>query len=168
MQMLGMSLQARYFEALDLPAQLPEDGYQGEYLIEVAQKLVAEHGDALLDESWEVFKNKAETAIFAWIERSLARINIRFDKFFNENSVYEDGSVWKTLERLEQRGHVYRAVHREGASDEEKAKTPPDAKEAVWFRSTTLQLKSECFTATCCVIHWSKDCVDRPQTRRPC
>ncbi len=137
MQMLGLSLQARYRAALGLPAEFPPEGYKGEYLIEVAQKLVAEHGDTLRDEPWEVFKDKAEAAIFEWIERSLARINIHFDVFFNENSVYEDGSVWKTLEILEKRGYVYHAVHREGASDEEKAKVPADAHEAVWFRSTT-------------------------------
>jgi arginyl-tRNA synthetase len=137
MQMLGTSLQARYREALGLPAAFPPEGYKGEYLIEVAQKLVADHGDTLKDESWEVFKDKAETAIFEWIERSLERVNIHFDVFFNENSLYEDGSVWKTLDILEQLGHVYRSVYREGASDEEKAKVAADAGEAVWFRSTT-------------------------------
>jgi arginyl-tRNA synthetase len=137
MQMLGLSLRARYREALGLPADFPPEGYKGEYLIEVAQKLVADHEDALKDESWEVFKDRAEAAIFEWIERSLARVNIRFDVFFNENSLYQDDSVWKTLEILERRGHVYRAVQREGASDEEKAKAPADAGEAVWFRSTT-------------------------------
>ncbi len=137
MQMLGLSLQARYREALGLPATLPEEGYKGEYLIGVAQRLVAEHGSALQDAPWETFKEKAEAAIFEWIERSLARINIHFDVFFNENSVYTDGSVWKTLELLESRGHIYRAVVREGASAEDQAKVGPDAKEAVWFRSTT-------------------------------
>jgi arginyl-tRNA synthetase len=138
MQMLGLSLQARYREALGLPAAFPPEGYKGNYLIEVARNLVTEHGDTLKDEAWEVFKDKAEAAIFAWIERSLARINIHFDAFFNENSVYEDGSVWKTLEALEKHGYVYHAVFREGASDEEKAKVPADAQEAIWFRSTTL------------------------------
>jgi arginyl-tRNA synthetase len=137
MQMLGLSLQARYRAALGLPAVLPPEGYKGDYLIEVAQKLVAAHGETLKDEAWNVFKDKAEAAIFEWIERSLARVNIRFNVFFNENSLYEDGSVWKALDILEKRGHVYRAVQREGASDEEKAKVPADAGEAVWFRSTT-------------------------------
>jgi arginyl-tRNA synthetase len=137
MQILGLSLQARYREALGLPAEFPPEGYKGDYLIEVAQKLVAEHGGSFKDESWEFFKDKAEAAIFEWIERSLARVNIRFDAFFNENSLYQDGSVWAALDLLDARGHVYRAVSREGASEEEKAKIPPDAQDAVWFRSTT-------------------------------
>ncbi|MBN1681168.1 MAG: arginine--tRNA ligase [Anaerolineae bacterium] len=138
MQLLGRSLLARYREKLGLPFELPEEGYQGDYLADIAADLVAAHGDSLQDEPWERFKDEAEKAIFAWIERSLARVNIRFDAFFNENSVYEDNSVWDTLEELEQNGYVYRAVVREGASDEERAKLPADAQNAIWFRSTQL------------------------------
>lgn len=138
MQLLGQSLQARYRQALGLPADFPPEGYQGEYLATIAQELIAQHGDALRDEPWQRFKDEAEAAIFKWIERSLARVNIRFDVFFNENSLYEDGSVWKVLDLLEARGYVYHAVTREGAGEEERAKVPPDAKDAIWFRSTRL------------------------------
>jgi arginyl-tRNA synthetase len=137
MQLLGESLRIRYLQALGQEIALPTDGYQGDYLLDIARGLVEKHGDSLKDEPWEFFKDRAEAAMFAWIERSLARINITFDSFFNENSTYEDGSVWRTLDTLEARGHVYRAVAREGASAEELAKLPPDAKAAVWFRSTT-------------------------------
>lgn len=137
MQLLGRSLQARYLEALGLPAGVPEEGYQGDYLISVAKTLVDKYGASLKDDSWERFKDEAESAIFRWIEESLARINISFNVFFNENSVYEDGSVWRVLEQLETSGHIYRAVVREGASDEERAKLPPDAEPATWFRATT-------------------------------
>jgi arginyl-tRNA synthetase len=138
MQLLGRSLQARYSQALGLPAGLPEEGYQGDYLITVADRLVEKYGDALVNESWERFKDEAEAAMFEWIRQSLARINIRFDAFFNENSVYEDGSVWRTLEQLEARGYVYRAVTREGAGDDERARLKENDQEAVWFRSTAL------------------------------
>ncbi len=137
MRVLGQSLRARYLQALGESEPLPEDGYQGEYLVEVARRLVGTYGDSLRDADWERFKAEAEKAMFAWITESLARINIHFDVFFNENSLYEDGSVWRTLEALEARGHVYRAITREGASPEERAKLPADAKPAVWFRSTT-------------------------------
>lgn len=138
MQLLGLSLQARYREALGLPSEFPAEGYQGDYLATIAQDLIEQHGDALRDEPWQRFKDEAEKAIFKWIEASLAKVNIHFDVFFNENSLYEDGSVWDVLKRLEGQGYVYRAVTREGASDEERAKAPPDAQEAVWFRSTEL------------------------------
>jgi arginyl-tRNA synthetase len=136
MRMLGISLQARYREALGLPFEIPEDGYQGDYLVAVARDLVEKYGAGLENESSDRFKAEAETAIFEWIKDSLGRINIRFDGFFNENSLYEDGSVWRTLEELEKRGYIYRAVYRDGADEEERAKLPPDAQPATWFRST--------------------------------
>ena len=137
MQKLGQSLKARYLEALGEPLALPEEGYQGEYLQDIARELVAEHGAALRDEDWQHFKEEAEASIFAWARRSLGAVHIAFDAFFNEHSLYEDGSVWRTLELLEERGHVYRALLREGASEEERAKLPTDATEATWFRATT-------------------------------
>jgi arginyl-tRNA synthetase len=138
MQLLGLSLQARYREALGLPSQFPAEGYLGDYLTSIAQDLVEKYGDTLQDEPWERFKDEAEKAIFEWIESSLAKVGIRFDVFFNENSLYEDGSVWDVLKRLEANGYVYRAVTREGASEEERAKVPDNAQEAVWFRTTQL------------------------------
>ena len=137
MRILGQSLQARYLQALGQDVPLPDDGYQGDYMIDIARTLVERHGDTLKDAPWERFKSEAEAAMFAWITRSLGRINIRFDEFFNENSLYEDRSVWKALEILENNGHVYRAVTREGADESERAKYPADAQEAVWFRSTS-------------------------------
>ncbi len=136
MRILGQSLQARYLQALGIDAALPEDGYQGEYLVQVAQQLAEQHGDALKDAPWERFKAEAERAMFAWIAASLQRINITFDVHFNENTLYEDGSVWKTLDALREAGAVYEAVTREGASDAERARLPADARPAVWFRST--------------------------------
>jgi arginyl-tRNA synthetase len=143
MQLLGQSLQARYRQEIGLNAVLPEEGYQGDYLIGMARDLVNQYGHDLANESWERFKQEAEKAMFAWIERSLARINIRFDHFFNENSVYENGKVWDVLKQLEANGYAYRAVNREGAPPDEIAKTPANAKEAVWFRSTQLGDKED-------------------------
>lgn len=137
MRILGQSLQARYLQAIGQDAELPEDGYQGDYMIDIAQDLVKEYGDSLQAEEWERFKVEAEKAMFKWIERSLAELSIRFDVHFNENSLYDDGSVWETLDKLRERGHVYQALHRENATDEEIAKLPADAKPADWFRSTT-------------------------------
>ncbi|MBN1562507.1 MAG: arginine--tRNA ligase, partial [Anaerolineae bacterium] len=87
MRILGQSLQARYRQALGDQAELPEDGYQGEYMLDIAQDLVTEYGDSLAGESWERFKVEAEKAMFKWIDESLAQINIKFDVYFNENSL---------------------------------------------------------------------------------
>ncbi len=135
MQMLGLSLQAHYRHALGLPADFPEEGYVGDYLVTVAHDLVEKYGASLQDETWERFKIEGEAAMFEWIKRSLARIDIRFDHFFNEDSLYTDGRVWRTLEQLEKNGAAYRAVIYEGASDAKRARLPENPQEAVWFRS---------------------------------
>ncbi len=137
MRVLGQSLQARYLQALGEDAALPEDGYQGEYMFNIAQSLVDEYGDSLRTEDWERFKAEAEKAMFKWIDESLARISIKFDAYFNENSLYEDGSVWTTLDALKARGHAYESITREGAGEDERLKYGPDAKNATWFRSTS-------------------------------
>jgi arginyl-tRNA synthetase len=137
MRVLGQSLKARYLQALGDAADLPKDGYQGEYLAQVGRDLAEAYGDSLRGEDWERFKAEAEKAMFKWIDESLARIQIRFDVYFNENSLYEDGSVWETLDALTKRGHVYKAITREGASADERARYGPDAEKATWFRSTT-------------------------------
>ncbi|MFO7619044.1 MAG: hypothetical protein R6W91_05255 [Thermoplasmata archaeon] len=62
MRILGQSLQARYLQALGLPVELPAEGYQGDYLVDVARQLAETHGNALRDEPWERFKLEAERA----------------------------------------------------------------------------------------------------------
>ncbi|MBE0691040.1 MAG: arginine--tRNA ligase, partial [Anaerolineae bacterium] len=105
------------------------------YLVDFANDLVKDRGDALADADWQPFKDYAEKRMFDWIKNSLARIQIRHDVFFNENSLYESGALWKVLEELDERGYVYKAVLPEDADPEDTAEN--DGKgEAIWFRST--------------------------------
>ncbi|NJL93967.1 MAG: arginine--tRNA ligase [Anaerolineae bacterium] len=139
MELLGRSLQARYLQTVGYAADLPEGGYQGEYLIEIARQLAADVGDGWQEKPWQVFKEQAEAAIFDLIRVTLGRIRIRFDNFFNEVWVYSDKSVWKTLERLREAGYVYEALWRAGATTEEIDKAEREGKQpATWFRSTQL------------------------------
>ena len=137
MRNLGNSLRIRYLQALGRPVDVPEDDsfYQGEYLLEFADDLVKERGDALADADWQPFKEYAEKRMFEWIKTSLGRIRIAHDHFFNENSLYESGAIWEVLEELEQRGYVYKAALPENADAEARAEAG-DKGEAVWFRST--------------------------------
>ncbi len=136
---LGNSLRLRYLEALGKPVSLPPQSdtsfYRGEYLIDFAKELVAEHGESLADETdWQPFKAFAERKMFEMIRATLRRVNIEHDIFFNENSLYDDGSVWRTLEALEKAGYIYESATRAGDEDE----TPDQAPKAPakWFRST--------------------------------
>jgi arginyl-tRNA synthetase len=138
MRNLGNSLRLRYLEALGRRVEFPDDGtfYQGDYLIDFARELVEEHGDAWADLDWQPFKEYVEAKMFELIRASLARIQIRHDTFFNENSLYESGVVWEILEALEERGHVYTASVPETATPEEREEAGGKG-EATWFRSTT-------------------------------
>ncbi len=117
MRILGESLRARYRELLGLPTEFPDGGYQGDYLRDIAAQLFEERGRELVDASWEPFKDYAEARIFEMIRAALARVNIVFDSFFNENWVYEDGSVWRVVEMLRERDLVYEALAPEQDED---------------------------------------------------
>lgn len=138
---LGNSLRLRYLQALGLPVTIPDPEdmsfYRGDYLIDFARDLVNEQGDALANADWQPFKAYAERRMFDWIRATLARVNIRHDIFFNENTLYDTGAVWKTLDALQARGYVYRSPLAESASEEERRDAGGKG-EAVWFRSTAL------------------------------
>ena len=107
MRDLGVSLRLRYLQALGQEVEFPENLYQGDYLVDLARQLAAERGADLAGEGWETFKDFAEAAMFESIQKTLRRLNITMDVYFNENSLYEDGSVWEVLEILRQRGFIY-------------------------------------------------------------
>ncbi len=141
MRKLGESLRIRYLEALGVPVELPSeddaDFYQGAYLIDFAQDLKKEVGDAWQGSDWSQFKEYAEKRIFEWIRTTLARVNIQHDIFFNENTLYDTNAVERTLERLREGGDIYVATVREQESDEVKALNA-HLQPATWFRSTRL------------------------------
>lgn len=108
MRVLGESTRARYLELLGEKFEFPEDGYQGEYIIDIARSLVDEHGDALKNHvEVKPFKEQAEKAIFKDISRTLERMGIVFDNYFNEHSLYEDGHIDDVVAELRAKGYVY-------------------------------------------------------------
>lgn len=108
MRVLGESVRARYLELLGRERTFPEDGYQGEYIYDIARELIDEAGDALADVAEdEPFKEKAEQLIFKDISATLARMSIIFDNYYNEQSLYREGHVGAVVEELTQKGLVY-------------------------------------------------------------
>ncbi len=142
MRNLGNSLRIRYIEELGFPVEKDDTFYQGEYLKEFARQLIAEVGDTWVEQDWSPFKEYAEKKMFAVIQATLSRVDIHHDVFFNENSLYESGVIWKVLEALDQRGYVYKAQEWEGASQEEKVKAA-DKELATWFRCTPFGLDKD-------------------------
>lgn len=108
MRLLGQSVQARYHEELGLNFEFPEDGYEGAYIRDIAKNLVREKGDTLLAEDGEeVFKKVAEEAIFKDIQKTLKRMNIEMDSFFNEYTLYEDGSIDRVIDIFRNKDLAY-------------------------------------------------------------
>lgn len=122
MNLLGMSLWVRYCGLFDQKKPLPEDGYQGLYLVDVARKLVREKGGSLLEESGprgvEICRKFAAEEIMKGILEDLASIKVSFDSYFKETALYERKLVDEALNFLTDHGCLY---EKDGA---------------LWFRST--------------------------------
>ncbi len=108
MRVLGDSVRLRYKEILGEKIDFPDDHYQGEYIREIAQHLYDELGSSLADVPAEgIFKDRAEKEIFEDIKKSLGRLGIAFDVFYNENSLYETGKIKEVIAALDKAGLTY-------------------------------------------------------------
>lgn len=105
--LLGESVQVRYLQLIGEDAELGPDHYQGDYIIDIAQKIKDEHGDGWKDAEVQSFTDTAVATISQWQKESLASIRIIFDVYYREQSLYESGRVWEALETLQERGYVY-------------------------------------------------------------
>jgi arginyl-tRNA synthetase len=114
MQILGESVRYRYMERCGRDIVFPESHYQGEYIREIAEILFLEHESSLIDsDDLSIFKDTAESIIFSSIKKTLARIDIRHDSFFNEHTLYIAEGNGKSandrvLELLESKGFIDR------------------------------------------------------------
>jgi arginyl-tRNA synthetase len=84
----------------------PEDGYAGEYVTELAERLGAEDVDP---SDLETLRGRGVELMLDGMRETLARFGVSFDNFFSERSLYEKGEVDTALADLEQRGHTYRS-----------------------------------------------------------
>lgn len=108
MRVLGESVKYRYLELTGNGVEFPEDHYQGEYIKDIAKGLFEQYGDKLINEPGDgLFRETAEKEIFKDIENTLARLNIKFQNYFNENSLYEDGKIKELLKIFSQRNLSY-------------------------------------------------------------
>ncbi|MCX7763159.1 MAG: arginine--tRNA ligase, partial [Candidatus Kryptonium sp.] len=107
MKILADSVRLRYLELLGEKIEYPQEYYQGDYIKDIAQMLLDEYGDSLKNESdLKIFKEKAEAVIFDDIKKTLKRLGIEFDVFYNEDWLYEK-KIWDVVAELEKLGYVY-------------------------------------------------------------
>jgi arginyl-tRNA synthetase len=89
---------------------VPEDGYHGDYVADVAKQVVAANPGVLElpdDEALAVFTASGEEQMLDGLRESLARFRVAFDVWFSERSMHESGKVDAALDRLREQGHVY-------------------------------------------------------------
>ena len=101
-KLLGESLKARYFQLKGIDYPLPEDGYVGEYLIEIARRIKN------VDENDEnFFTNFAYTEILNDIKNDLENFGVSFDSWVRESEFIEKKEVEKVIEFLKEKGLIY-------------------------------------------------------------
>jgi len=114
--MLGLSVVYRYYELLgkeeeNIKKVFEEEGYKGKYVIRLAKDLKAFYGEKLLhmpiEEAINIAKEYAYKRLLEDIKETLDSMDVAFDVWFSERSLYEKGVVEEAIRELERRGYVY-------------------------------------------------------------
>jgi arginyl-tRNA synthetase len=120
----GRSLYARYRQCLDKEADMPPDGYYGNYMIGLAEDIVREQGDRFLSlPEGEAASQLAKVGIVRMLQRikqDLELLNVVFDTWFSEKSLYEGEQYDEVMELLQSGGYMAKREN------------------AVWFESSAL------------------------------
>lgn len=118
MQKLGASFKARCLQKLGQSVDMPEDGYRGDYLIELAKECAEEYGNDLLQKDDTFFSTYAKDKMLARIKKRLQDYGITFDTWFSEKTLHDSGAINQAIEILQQNGCLY------------------EKNGALWFKST--------------------------------
>jgi arginyl-tRNA synthetase len=122
MDRFGASVEARYLQAIGRDAEVPEDGYHGDYVADIARRILEDHGPGLADlpgeERFLKMREYGAGIAMGWIRETLARFGVGFDTYMHEASLSELGEIDEAIRRLREAGAI------------------DDRDGAVWFRST--------------------------------
>jgi arginyl-tRNA synthetase len=91
---------------------LPDDGYSGEYIGEIAETVLTDHPGVLGKpdiDALETFRSEGVALMFDEIKTSLADFGVHFDVYFAEQGLHDRGDLGAAMARLSQLGHVYEA-----------------------------------------------------------
>ena len=108
---LALSLYARYQQAFGKEVTMPEDGYHGKDIIDIANKIKEIEGDKYLglpeDKAIAYFRAKGTEYELQKIKDILNEFRVSFDVWFSETSLYEENKVVPTIEKLKEAGYTY-------------------------------------------------------------
>ncbi|MDH4367769.1 MAG: arginine--tRNA ligase, partial [Dehalococcoidia bacterium] len=118
------SLYARYQQCLSKEAAVPPDGYHGNYIIDLANEIIQEQGDRFLSlPNGEAVSQLAEVGVakmLQTIKHDLKLLDVVFDVWFSERSLYRGGQYDRAMELLQSAGYVVQKAN------------------ATWFESSSL------------------------------
>ena len=121
MDLFGQSVSAKYCELLGQSVVYPEAGYRGQYITDIAQSIINEHGDKYLSFSLEEREKGLSTLgakqVLEEMKKVLSKLGVQFDSWFSETTLHDSGAVRQTIDALKAADFTY-----------EKEK-------AVWFKS---------------------------------
>ena len=124
MEAFYRSVWTRYRQALGRDAEMPENGYQGEYIADIATEIIASDGDGYLEKSdaaaMREIGNVAREKMVALIRDDLDAIGVEFDNWFSERRLFTDQDYDRAMARLREEGHL------------------SELNGALWFMSSTL------------------------------
>ena len=108
---LGRSLYARYVQCFDEGATFPDEGYPGEYLIDIARAIAEREGNRWTtapEEQWlPYFSEVGRDALVRQQQATVERFGVHFDLWQSERELHESGRVAAGIRRLQERGTTY-------------------------------------------------------------
>jgi arginyl-tRNA synthetase len=104
---LAKSTQARVRELVGHPLEIPEGGYHGAYIAEIAERYVQQHPEDRDGNDLDALRQFAVAALRHEQDLDLQAFGVKFDTYYLESSLYTDGRVEQTVEALKASGHTY-------------------------------------------------------------
>ncbi|WP_027364422.1 arginine--tRNA ligase [Desulfotruncus alcoholivorax] len=107
----ALTLEARYFQLLGREAEVPENGYHGQDIVDTVRRFIEDNGDGLLEaDRAKRLNTLVEYALkekTGAIKKGLADFGVHYDVWFSEQSLHDSGKVEEAVNRLRERGHIY-------------------------------------------------------------
>lgn len=107
MRLFAESVLHYYRELVGQPSTMPENGYKGDYVADVAREIFNSERDGKKNEPLDWFRERAQELMIERQKKDLGEFGVTFDTWFSEQSLHESGDVARTLAELKQRGVAY-------------------------------------------------------------
>ncbi len=104
---LGLSIKTRYENICNIDTQMPEDGYYGEEIIDIARNIYEKYKDKKLNEGIDFFTELGIDVLLNRIKKDLKDFNVEFDVWTSEKEIRKSGKVEKCIEILKNEDNLY-------------------------------------------------------------